>query len=62
MSGNGGTAAKPALDTRAIMAKAVQLNAEHKIMPSDVGVINHYVTGGMGIPDRYAHLFAELTQ
>lgn len=61
MSGNGGTATEETeekkLDINAILTKAVDLSAQKKISPSDVAQINHYVTGGMGIPAQYKKFF-----
>ena len=61
MSGNGGNgnADSPQLDVGRVMKKALSLNEQKKISPNDVGVINHYVTGGHGIPSQFAHLFQE---
>jgi len=59
MSGNGGGAEnqEARLDPQKVMAKALQLNREQTITPSDVNVINHHVMGGMPIPPKFSHLF-----
>ncbi len=62
--GGGGNDATPVISVEKVMAKAIELNKNHVIMPADVGVINHYVTGGHGIPRQFAHLFpaSEISQ
>lgn len=61
VSGNGGAENHDEkgiqLDGKKIMAKALELNKLGKITPTDVGIINHHVTGGLPIPSRYQEHF-----
>ena len=61
MSGNGGAGETkvPMINVKSVMAKALELNLAKKISPNDVSVINHYVTGGHGIPPQFVHMFPE---